>query len=194
MREELNLRGDLRLPCVYALILYQWSSVTVSMEETLLQHFLKDFYLSSLLWWYWIKSRTKKIKTKLSSFLLIEPKPHISSYFSKIVQLTACNSIYKHFSNLICSYLVNILAQAREIIKKNPAQQHFLYSFLYSYIKTFLLFSQEKAVLIFQQTATPKKFLIFSEKKVVLIFQETETLKKRSLYFRKMNFLIFQET
>ena len=193
MREELNLRGDLRPPCVYALILYQWSSVTVSIEETLLQHFLKDFYLSSLLWWYWIKSRTKKIKTKLSSFLLIEPKPHISSYFSKIVQLTACNSIYKHFSNLICSYLVNILAQAREIIKKIQ-HNNISYTLSYILIKTFLLFSQEKAVLIFQQTATPKKFLIFSEKKVVLIFQETETLKKRSLYFRKMNFLIFQET
>ena len=156
MREELNLRGDLRLPCVYALILYQWSSVTVSMEETLLQHFLKDFYLSSLLWWYWIKSRTKKIKTKLSSFLLIEPKPHISSYFSKIVQLTACNSIYKHFSNLICSYLVNILAQAREIIKKI---QHNNISYTLSYIlilKHFFYFPKRKLFLYFSKRQPQK--------------------------------------
>ena len=33
--------------------------------------------------------------------------------------------------------------------------------------------------LIIQETKTPKKFLIFSQKKAVFIFQEMETLKKR---------------
>ena len=73
---------------------------------------------------------------------------------------------------------MNFLAQAQEIIIKKIHQNNISYTLI------FLLFSQGKAVLIFQQTATPKKFLIFSEKKVVLIFQETETLKK---------ILVFQE-
>ena len=38
-----------------------------------------------------------------------------------------------------------------------------------SNIKKFLTFS-----LIFQETETPKKFLIFSQEKAFLIFQETE--------------------
>ena len=46
-----------------------------------------------------------------------------------------------------------------------------------SNIKKFLIFSQKKAFLIFQETENPKKFLIFSQKKAVLIFPETETLK-----------------
>ena len=54
-----------------------------------------------------------------------------------------------------------------------------------SNIKKFLIFSQKKAFLIFQETETPKKFLIFSQKKAVLTFTETETLKI---------FLMFQET
>ena len=43
-----------------------------------------------------------------------------------------------------------------------------------------------------------KKVLIFSQKKAVLIFQETETSKEKprtnSLYFKGQNFLTFQET
>ena len=75
-----------------------------------------------------------------------------------------------------------------------------------SNIKKFLIFSQTKAFLIFQETEpTPPP-----SKKKQLIFQETETLKnflyfrrefparkapllKCFLYFRKWNFLIFQE-
>ena len=54
-----------------------------------------------------------------------------------------------------------------------------------SNVEKFLIFSQKKAFLIFQEMKTPKKFLIFSQKKAFLIFRETETPKK---------FLIFQET
>ena len=65
--------------------------------------------------------------------------------------------------------------------KENPPQENFLYS----NIKKLLIFSQKKAVLIFQETETLKEFLIFSRKKTFLIFRETETPKK---------FLMFQET
>ena len=56
--------------------------------------------------------------------------------------------------------------------KKNPPRENFLYS----NIKKFLLFSQKKAVLIFQET--PKRFLILSQKKAFVIFWETEAPKK----------------
>ena len=49
--------------------------------------------------------------------------------------------------------------------------------------RKFIMFSQKKAVLIFQKKETPKKFLMF---------KETENLKS-FLYFRKRNFLIFRE-
>ena len=39
-----------------------------------------------------------------------------------------------------------------------------------------------------------KKVLIFSQEKAFFIFQETETPKKNSLYFRKRNFCMFHET
>ena len=42
----------------------------------------------------------------------------------------------------------------------------------------FLIFSEKKVALIFQQTKTPEKFLIFTQKKACLIFQETQTPKK----------------
>ena len=38
-----------------------------------------------------------------------------------------------------------------------------------------------------------KKFLIFSQKKAFLIFQEAET-RENSLYFSKWNFFIFRKT
>ena len=47
--------------------------------------------------------------------------------------------------------------------------------------------SNIKKFLIFKESETPQKFLLFSQKKAFLIFQET----KKSLYFR--NFLVFQE-
>ena len=58
--------------------------------------------------------------------------------------------------------------------------------------------SKIKKFLIFQEMELPnsntKKIIIFSQNKAVLIFQETETPKKNSLYFSKCSFLIFQET
>ena len=47
-----------------------------------------------------------------------------------------------------------------------------------SNIKAFLIFSQKKAVLILQETETPKKILTFYQKKAFLIFREMETPKK----------------
>ena len=58
--------------------------------------------------------------------------------------------------------------------KKKPSRENFLCS----NIKKFLIFSQKKAVLIFQGTETPKKFFILSQKKGFLIFWKTEALKK----------------
>ena len=59
--------------------------------------------------------------------------------------------------------------------KKSPPKKKFLYFFIFremelscSNIKKCLIFSQNKAFLIFRETETPKKFFIF---------QETETLK-----------------
>ena len=60
--------------------------------------------------------------------------------------------------------------------------------FCNSNIKKLPIFSQKKAVLVFQETKPPKKLLIFSQEKAFLIFQETETPKKNPLYFRKRNF------
>ena len=55
-----------------------------------------------------------------------------------------------------------------------------------SSINKFLIFSQKKSFLKFQETfLSPKKFLTFSYEKASLIFQETETPKKS---------LMFQET
>ena len=61
-----------------------------------------------------------------------------------------------------------------------------------SNINKFLIFSQKKTFLIFQEMETLKKLPMFSQKKRVLIFWKTKTLKN-SLYFRRRNFLIFHE-
>ena len=58
-----------------------------------------------------------------------------------------------------------------------------------SNVNKFLIFSQKKVFLIFQETETPQKFLIFQETKLpyilgkrnpktLLIFQEVKKLKK----------------
>ena len=60
-----------------------------------------------------------------------------------------------------------------------------------SNIKNFLLFSQTKAVHIFQETETPITFLLFS--KLFFNFRKRKT-QNNSLYLTKSNFLIFQET
>ena len=68
-------------------------------------------------------------------------------------------------------------------------------------IKKFLIFSQKKAVLIFQETETPKKFLIFQETELSYIsgsnFSSPKSKKnpllKSFLYFAKWSFLVFQE-
>ena len=56
-------------------------------------------------------------------------------------------------------------AQARKN-KKNPPQENFLYSgkmeLSNTNIKKLFVFSQEKVVLIFRETKTPKKNFIFS--------------------------------
>ena len=59
--------------------------------------------------------------------------------------------------------------------KKNPPQENFLCS----NIKKLLIFSQKKAVLIFQETESTKE---------ILMFQEMELS-----YLRKRNCLIFRE-
>ena len=50
--------------------------------------------------------------------------------------------------------------------------------FFSSNIKKFFIFSQKKAVLILQETETPKKFLRFYQKKAFQLFREMETPKK----------------
>ena len=62
-----------------------------------------------------------------------------------------------------------------------------------SYIKTFPIFSQKRAVFIFQEMETPKKFLFFLKRKLFLYFMNRKP-EKNSFYFKKRNFLIFQET
>ena len=54
-----------------------------------------------------------------------------------------------------------------------------------SNIKKFLTFSQEKAVLIFQETETPKNFLHYLKRKFFLYFREWNP---------RIKFFIFQET
>ena len=54
-----------------------------------------------------------------------------------------------------------------------------------SYIKTFPIFSQKRAVFIFQEMETPKKFLFFLKRKLFLYFMNRKPRKK---------FLLFQET
>ena len=95
--------------------------------------------------------------------------------------------------------------------KTNPPQQNFLYSrkmeLSSSNIKRFLIFSQKKSFLIFQETKPPKKSLIFYQKKAIsrkgnpvkiLYFQKMELsyLHFRKGIFRTLaqrNFLIFWE-
>ena len=73
------------------------------------------------------------------------------------------------FSYISGNGTLDFSSQARKIKKIHPEK--------ISNIKTFLIFSQKKAVLIFQETETRKKF-IFSQKKTFLKFQETKILKK----------------
>ena len=57
----------------------------------------------------------------------------------------------------------------------------------------FLIFSQKKAVLIFQETKTPENFIIFTQKKACLIFQETQTPKKILCISGNKTFLYFEK-
>ena len=58
-----------------------------------------------------------------------------------------------------------------------------------SNITEFLIFSQEKAFLIFQETKTPKNCFIFSQEKAFRILPETETSKKFFMFPEKELFV-----
>ena len=91
-----------------------------------------------------------------------------------------------------------------KIKKKDQLSKKFILTELSSSnIRKFLIFSQKKAFLIFQEIKTPKKFFIFQETelsyilgngnpKKLLIFQkvnfQTRKMKKKHfLYFKKWN-------
>ena len=104
------------------------------------------------------------------------------------------NFLYFGKWNLLVSrYVVHFKAQVK---KKESPWKDFLYSWKIklsnSNVKTVLIFSQKKAVLIFQETEIQKKFMIFSSKKLFLYFRKRKP-PKNHLYLRKRNFLWFQE-
>ena len=79
-----------------------------------------------------------------------------------------------------------------KIILKNSPQENTssnVSKFSNSNVKIFPPFSQEKAILIFQEAETLKKCLILYQEKVVLIFRETNPPSPP-----QKKFLIFQET
>ena len=81
--------------------------------------------------------------------------------------------------------------------KKNPLRENFLYSgkmkHSISNIKKFLIFSQKKAVIIFQEIETPKRFFIFFIRKLFFCFKKW---KPRTYFFyisEKETFLYFKK-
>ena len=90
-------------------------------------------------------------------------------------------------SSIMLSYLAHFSVQVRKI--KYSARKFLIFrwkwNFLTLILNLFDIFSKESCSYI-SGTEAPKKFILLSQEKAFLIFQETENPKKK--------FLIFQET
>ena len=96
--------------------------------------------------------------------------------------------------SIMWSYLAHFSVQAPK--NKYSARQFLIslgkWNFLTLILKLFDIFSKESCSYI-SGTEAPKKFLLFSQEKAFLIFQETENPKKKTPYISgNGTFLLFK--